>query len=346
MRIGIDLQNLRVLIRILDSHFDLGNRNRNRLHEMKRAAVLLLTALFAIGQVNAHELGVASEPPIRICSSASKTNPTKTKDSTLLPPPASLVVKDHFPECPWDRPINEAKRDFNRGDYKSAEAKLLPLIREIESRDPNAIELVMALVPLVQIYDAEVHVTNAAAVARKAVKIAELVPPHTQSLQLAKMQPPMIKTYISRAQAYALTGLGEFLSDQHRDSEAEPVLQRAVALQQNNIELANTLSVLASVVSRRDYPAQKKYASAWSTLRESQSDDPEKLAEAERELGSYYSGNYAYQKAREIYQQAITLLTKNKLNTTITCAKLYFSLAEVDQAQERWLEAEKEFRDA
>ena len=221
-------------------------------------------------------------------------------------------------------------------------------MHDIEAKDPNALELIAVLIPLSQAYGSDDQLKDAQDNAERAVKISELTPLHTKGFIERGFKPERIIIVGQKLKIDALEQLGACLAEQQRDTEAEPLLQRVVAMRgDNNAESAYTLSMLAEIAQRRaDYESAEKLFKRAIGLRETESElnSPEALADAFQDLGNFYYLREDYKHAEELYRKAFALLRKNDMTATVVYGKLYGDLADIYEKRGQLSEAEKAIR--
>lgn len=241
-----------------------------------------------------------------------------------------------------------AMADQDAGNYKGAQTKLLALIKQIEAKDPETVELIPVLVALSRAYNSDNLLTDAQKNAERAVKIAELKPPRTKTLRDRGLTPKQIESALVDLQAGAFAQLGSLFSGQFRDTEAEPLLERALAIWgPNSVEAAYPLSCLADIYKyRRQYDRAEKVYKQVIALREHRNslNDPDSLATAVEYLGDCYYMRSDYTQAEASYTKAIDILTKNNLASSTTCAYLYGDLGKLNRRKGNLQAAEKAYR--
>ena len=94
----------------------------------------------------------------------------------------------------------------------------------------NALELVAVLIPLSRVYDDLDEMKSAHELAERAIKITELTPLHTKGLVDQGFTPERVSALSKDLKVCALARLGELLTNEDRDTEAEPILKRVLSI--------------------------------------------------------------------------------------------------------------------
>lgn len=250
--------------------------------------------------------------------------------------------KDAEPKVWWNDTFNEVIEAYTREDFQAAAAKAEGIVRQVEKRDRDTLELVPLLLMLSRSYSAMGRRVDAENAGKRAVAIADLSPPRSRTLEEQGYKGAYLQEIIQRQRSMAYNILAEVYQFQNQCAEAEPLLKKAV--EAGGAYACLPLGNLAKLYRDRGNFKNAEEAIKRSIALREKEGNPERLAVTIAEMGDLFWDQEKIPEAEKYYRQAIALLEKEKLTESTACADIERSLGHVCQHRGQLADAEKHFR--